>query len=79
MKLTVIVTKEGRVAGATATGPSPESRVGHPSARLVAGPGQQLIELDVPDQLVPPPEADAERLGRFFAELKTRIGTARPR
>ena len=79
MKLTVIVTREGRIAGVTATGPSPERRVGHPSAWLVAGPGQRLVELDMPDQLVPTPEADAARITRFFNELKTRIRSTRPR
>lgn len=44
MRLTVIVTKEGRIAGATAIGPSPESRVGHPRG-LLPGPASVLSNL----------------------------------
>jgi hypothetical protein len=79
MKLTVIVTREGRVAGAAAMQPVRETRVGYPSARLVPGPGQRLVELVVAEDILPPAKADPEQIARFLTELETRIQRGRPR
>jgi hypothetical protein len=73
MRLTVIVTQDDRVAGATAGPALPENRIGYPSAQLVAGPGQRLVEIDVPDEVVPRPESDPAQIERFLADLATRV------
>lgn len=74
MRVTVIVTREGRVAGATVAPARAESRVGYPSAWLVAGPGQRLVEVEVSQDTVPGPESEPARIERFLAELRRRIG-----
>jgi hypothetical protein len=73
MMIRVIVQKGGRVAGATKAVRPVESRVGHPSAWLTAGPNQSLVEIDVPEEIVPPDQADPARIERFFAELADRV------
>ena len=79
MTLTVIVTKEGRIAGVTAGARSAEGRLGYPSAWLVAGPEQRLVELDMPDNEIPQLEADQAVLKRFFADLAVRVQRDRSR
>jgi len=72
MRIIVIVNADGHVAGATAEPARPERRAGHPSAWLVAGPGQHLVEVDIADDLVPRPESAVVEVERFFRELATR-------
>jgi len=72
MKVKVILNREGRVARATAGAP-PMPLSGHPSGWLVAGPGQRLVELDVPRELVPGPESEPAEVEQFFAELTERV------
>src|SRR5262245_44919483 len=64
MKITVIVNADGHVTGATAVRARPETRAGHPSAWLVAGPGQRLVEVEVADDVVPHPDSSRAEIER---------------
>jgi hypothetical protein len=75
MRILVILGADGRVTGATR--PAQDvSRVGHPSAWLTDGPDQRLVEVDVPDEIVPDSHAESSTISRFLDELAARVTDA---
>jgi hypothetical protein len=79
MRITLLIDK-GRLGGVSLTGAERELPAGGPRAHLVAGPGQELREVDVPDDVIPRTEAGAD-VDRFFTFLTTKFlrATKHPR
>ena len=73
MKIMVIIGDDGRIAGATVESPRFESRIGYPSASLVAGEGQRLVEVDVPGEMIPGPDAGSAEIEQYLGELVKRV------
>lgn len=78
MRITLLI-DNGRLGGVSLTGAAPEPPAGGLSAHLVAGPGQELREVDVPDDVIPSTEAgrDVERFFKFLTAKFVRA-TKRP-
>jgi hypothetical protein len=76
MRIQVLLGADGRVTGATRP-VHDVSRVGHPSAWLTDGPDQRVVEVDVPDEIVPDPQAESSAISRFLEELAARVKKGR--
>lgn len=72
MKLLVILNAKGGVAGATTLDTAPQS-ADRPTAKPIAGPGQKLVEIEVPDSLVPRRGAEPEAVRTFLHDLTARL------
>lgn len=67
MRITLLI-DNGRLGGVSLTGAAPEHLPGALHAHLVAGPGQELREVDVPDGVIPRAEVTRD-VEKFFTFL----------
>jgi hypothetical protein len=77
MRILVLLGADGRVTGATQA-VHDVGRVGRPSAWLTDGPDQRVVEVDVPDEMVPDAQAEPSAVSRFLDELAARVRKASP-
>jgi hypothetical protein len=78
MKL-IVVTERGRVIGASQIVDAPEYSGEGPRAHLTAGPNQKLVELEVPEKLLPSPESPPHNVAKFLQELEKRLAEHKPK
>jgi hypothetical protein len=78
MRIALLI-EDGQLVGVSLTGAEREPRAGRLRARLTAGPGQELREVEVPDKVVPRTEAPRD-VERFFTFLTAKFvpATKRP-
>ena len=79
MRITLLI-DNGRLAGVSLIGATPAPGSGALRAQLVAGPGQQLREVDVPDEVIPRAQATQD-VKKFFTFLTAKFvgATKHPR
>ena len=72
MRIALLI-ENGRLVGVSLTGAVREPLAGGLRARLMAGPGQELREVDVPDDVVPRADARRRDVERFFTFLTAKF------